>query len=59
MKTSLIINEKQKLTCLLCGRDKFIRKSPHYCVGGYRKRKIVWGLKTPNGIWIAKKRYKK
>lgn len=28
--------------CLLCGRDKFTHKSPHKCVGGYRKRKIVW-----------------
>ena len=26
----------------LCGRDKFTRKSPHKCVGGYRKRKIKW-----------------
>lgn len=28
--------------CLLCGRDKFTRKSPHNCVGGYRKHKIQW-----------------
>lgn len=28
--------------CMLCGRDKFTHKSPHKCVGGYRKRKIVW-----------------
>ena len=28
--------------CLLCGRDKFTHKSPHKCVGGYRKRKIIW-----------------
>lgn len=28
--------------CMLCGRDTFTRKSPHKCVGGYRKRNIVW-----------------
>lgn len=28
--------------CMLCGRDKFTHKSPHKCVGGYRKRKIIW-----------------
>jgi hypothetical protein len=27
---------------MLCGRDKFTHKSSHKCVGGYRKRKIVW-----------------
>lgn len=28
--------------CLLCGRDKFTRKSPHNCKGGFRKRNIQW-----------------
>lgn len=28
--------------CLLCGRDKFTRKSPHNCKGGFRKRNIKW-----------------
>jgi hypothetical protein len=28
--------------CLLCGRDKFTRKSPHNCNDGFRKRKIIW-----------------
>jgi len=28
--------------CMLCGRYKFTHKSPHKCVGGFRKRKIVW-----------------
>lgn len=28
--------------CMLCGRDKFTRKSPHKCKGGFRKRKIAW-----------------
>lgn len=28
--------------CMLCGRNKFTRKSPHKCVGGFRKRKIIW-----------------
>ena len=31
-----------KYRCLLCGRDKFTRKTPHYCIGGFRKRKIKW-----------------
>lgn len=55
MKSKLIINKNQKLTCLLCGRDKFTRKSPHKCIGGFRKRGLVYGLKTPQGIWIFKK----
>ena len=56
MRTKLIINENQKLTCLLCGRDKFIRKTPHNCIGGFRKKRIKWGMKTPLGLWIAKKK---
>lgn len=28
--------------CLLCGRDKFTRKSPHNCISGFRKRGIKW-----------------
>jgi len=28
--------------CLLCGRDKFTRKIPHNCNGGFRKRNIQW-----------------
>ena len=28
--------------CLLCGRNKFTRKSPHKCVGGFRKRGFIW-----------------
>ena len=28
--------------CLLCGRDKFTRKSPHNCGRGYRKHHIKW-----------------
>lgn len=32
----------KKYKCLLCGRDKFTRKSPHKCNGGFRKRKIKW-----------------
>ena len=28
--------------CLLCGRDKFTRKSPHNCNHGFRKRNIKW-----------------
>lgn len=32
----------KRYKCLLCGRDKFTRKSPHNCVGGYRKHHIQW-----------------
>ena len=32
----------QRFICLLCGRDKFTRRSPHYCIGGYRKHHIKW-----------------
>jgi hypothetical protein len=28
--------------CLLCGRDKFTRKSHHNCVGGFRKKSLKW-----------------
>lgn len=28
--------------CLLCGRNKFIKKSAHNCVSGYRKHNIEW-----------------
>ena len=32
----------QKFECLLCGRNKFTKRSPHYCIGGYRKHHIKW-----------------
>lgn len=28
--------------CLLCGRDKFVRKTPHKCKGGFRKHNFEW-----------------
>ncbi len=28
--------------CLLCGRDKFISKTAHNCIGGYRKHGLKW-----------------
>lgn len=40
-----IIDTEKKPTryrCLLCGRDKFTRKTPHRCVNGYRRRNIKW-----------------
>ena len=37
---------KQQLYCALCGRDKFLFKTAHNCVGGYRKRRIIWGYKN-------------
>lgn len=33
--------------CLLCGRDKFTRKSPHNCNSGFRKHKIQWEIIQP------------
>lgn len=30
--------------CLLCGRNKFTRKSPHYCGSNFRKRNIKWKI---------------
>lgn len=42
--TNRTLNEKKpvRYRCLLCGRDKFTRKSPHNCKGGFRKRNIKW-----------------
>lgn len=37
----------QVFKCLLCCRDKFTRPSPHRCIGGFRKRKLVWENITP------------
>ena len=31
-------------TCLLCGRNKFTRKTPHWCNRNYRKHGIEWKL---------------
>jgi len=33
---------KANWKCMICGRDKFTHKSPHKCIGGYRKRNIIW-----------------
>lgn len=40
--TQLTPAPKGKWKCMICGRDKFTHKSPHKCIGGYRKRKIIW-----------------
>lgn len=37
-----VVCQGGKFECLLCGRNKFTRKSPHYCVGGFRKHHIKW-----------------
>lgn len=34
--------ESKRYRCLLCGRDKFTRKTPHHCNTGYRKHNIKW-----------------
>ena len=34
----------KKYKCQLCLRHTFDRPSPHKCVGGFRKRKIIWHL---------------
>lgn len=28
--------------CTVCGRDKFTKRTPHKCVGGYRKKNLKW-----------------
>ena len=33
---------KVRYKCLLCGRDKFTRKTPHNCGKNFRKHKIEW-----------------
>jgi hypothetical protein len=40
------MEELKKYTCLLCGRNKFTRPSPHKCNGQFRKRKIKWLIST-------------
>ncbi len=35
----------KRITCKLCGRNKFTAKSPHKCKGGYRKRGLIWEIK--------------
>ena len=44
------ITPNKRYRCLLCGRDKFTRKSPHQCVGGFRKRRIRWAIVTDDFI---------
>ena len=41
--------------CMLCGRDKFTHKSPHKCVGGYRKRNdgIIYNEMTDGVYWSS------
>jgi len=39
--------QQPKYKCLLCGRNKFTHKSPHYCAGGFRKHKIKWESVLP------------
>lgn len=41
-------NKVTRYKCLLCGRNKFTRKSPHHCVGGFRKRNIKWEIIETN-----------
>jgi hypothetical protein len=36
---------KVTYTCLLCGRNKFTKKTPHNCSKNYRKRNIQWETK--------------
>lgn len=42
MKNNSRCCKKKIWKCLLCGRDKFTKKSPHNCNSGYRKRNIKW-----------------
>ena len=42
--SSEMTNEEPKIIfmCMLCGRNKFTRPTPHKCIGGFRKRKLIW-----------------
>jgi rubrerythrin len=37
-----ITSKSGKYRCLLCGRDKFTKKSPHKCIDGYRKHNLIF-----------------
>lgn len=52
--SKIITNESQKLTCLICYRDRFKKPGPHRCGNVYRKRHLKWGFKVSNGIWRTK-----
>ena len=40
--SSVSSRKPDRYKCLLCGRDKFIRKTPHRCNNGFRKKGIKW-----------------
>lgn len=44
--------EVKRYQCLLCGRNKFTKRTPHNCKGGYRKRRIAWKEITPEPITV-------
>lgn len=55
------MENKPIITCLLCGRNKFQRKTAHKCIGGYRKRKIKWQISYPEftfSEWLNKLKIK-
>lgn len=37
-----IKDQPKRFKCLICGRDKFTKKSPHKCRGVFRKHNIEW-----------------
>lgn len=42
LKRITTTSESGLYRCLLCGRDKFTRKSPHKCIDGFRKHNLVF-----------------
>jgi hypothetical protein len=44
---------KQRWTCLACGRNKFTNKSPHNCVVGFRKHKLRWKMSVTFKSFVA------
>jgi len=40
--TDKIDREPTRWQCVICHRDKFVRRCAHKCVGGYRRRHLKW-----------------
>ena len=60
MNVILIKPTIKKYKCLLCLRHNFDRATPHRCVGGYRKRKLVWKKYfAPSNVVLLEKKSEK
>lgn len=53
---SLTIKPITKYQCQYCLRYNFDKPSPHKCIGGYRKRKILWSVYySPDKVVLLEK----